>query len=231
MSETPVGAPEPPRGTAERLAAVRSELHLAAGDVDRARAEVERLGDARSPEVSAARVRVALAERDAAQARRLLEAWDNADTPAARIDQLLLRAATVALEGNRDAARECVVDAVRLAEPEGHLRPLAGACPTVAEILRSLAVETPGPFLRAVVESLAGTAVEEGRPDDLIEKLTERELTVLRYLARRMSNAEIAAALFVSPNTLKSHVKHVYWKLGVNRRDDAVRAAVRLGLL
>lgn len=54
---------------------------------------------------------------------------------------------------------------------------------------------------------------------------------MLRYLPRRMSNREIGAELYVSLNTVKSHLKTMYRKLDVDRRDDAVRRARQLGLL
>ena len=54
---------------------------------------------------------------------------------------------------------------------------------------------------------------------------------MLRYLPSRMSNREIGVELFVSLNTVKSHLKSIYRKLDVERRDDAVRRARQLGLL
>jgi DNA-binding CsgD family transcriptional regulator len=61
--------------------------------------------------------------------------------------------------------------------------------------------------------------------------LSERELTVLRYLASRLDGTEIASALFLSVNTVRSHVKAIYRKLGVNSRADAVREGHALGLI
>ncbi len=60
--------------------------------------------------------------------------------------------------------------------------------------------------------------------------LSSRELTVVRYLASRLTNKEIAAELFVSNNTLKTHIKRIYQKLGVSSRMEAVTEARRLGL-
>jgi LuxR family maltose regulon positive regulatory protein len=65
----------------------------------------------------------------------------------------------------------------------------------------------------------------------LVEALSERELSVLRYLPSRLSNREIGDELYVSLNTVKSHLKTIYRKLDVDRRDDAVRRARQLGLL
>jgi LuxR family maltose regulon positive regulatory protein len=54
---------------------------------------------------------------------------------------------------------------------------------------------------------------------------------VLRYLPTNLSGPEIAAELFVSPNTIRSHLRNVYAKLGVHSRADAVNRARELGLL
>ena len=71
-----------------------------------------------------------------------------------------------------------------------------------------------------------------GRPlPVVVEELSERERDVLQRLAQPMSTQEIAADLFVSVNTVKTHLKSVYRKLAVNRRNDAVRRARDLRLL
>jgi LuxR family maltose regulon positive regulatory protein len=64
-----------------------------------------------------------------------------------------------------------------------------------------------------------------------VDPLTEREIVVLRHLRSMMSTAEIASMLCVSANTVKTHVKNVYRKLGVSRRRDAVRRAQEVGLI
>jgi LuxR family maltose regulon positive regulatory protein len=65
----------------------------------------------------------------------------------------------------------------------------------------------------------------------LIEPLSPRELEVLRLLAEGLSNAEIAARLYLSVNTLRAHTSHIYQKLDVHSRVQAVRRATGLGLL
>ena len=64
-----------------------------------------------------------------------------------------------------------------------------------------------------------------------LEPLTERERAVLEYLPSMMSNAEIAQQMLVSVNTVKTHLKAVYRKLGVERRRDAVVRARQLEML
>ncbi len=65
----------------------------------------------------------------------------------------------------------------------------------------------------------------------LAEPIRERELDVLRCIAAGMSNPEIAARLHLSPNTVKTHVRNLYAKLGVERRSQALRRARELGLI
>ena len=61
--------------------------------------------------------------------------------------------------------------------------------------------------------------------------LSERELTVLKYLATRLTTREIAAELYVSMNTLRTHTKSIYRKLGVESRAEAAAAARTAGIL
>ena len=63
------------------------------------------------------------------------------------------------------------------------------------------------------------------------EALTEREMVVLRLLAEGQSNKEIARALQVVEDTVKTHVRHILFKLGVQSRTQAVLSAMRLGLI
>lgn len=65
----------------------------------------------------------------------------------------------------------------------------------------------------------------------LDEALTPREVEILRLAASGIPVDEIAARLFVSPNTVKTHLTHVYAKLGVRGRPDAIRAALHFGCL
>ena len=65
----------------------------------------------------------------------------------------------------------------------------------------------------------------------LAEPLSESELRVLRYLPSNLSAPDIAGELFVSTSTVKTHMRHVYEKLGVHRRTEAVERARDLGLL
>ncbi len=75
------------------------------------------------------------------------------------------------------------------------------------------------------------STAEPGEPDVSAPGLTGREREIMRLLGAGRSNAEIATALFVSAATVKTHLAHIYGKLGVRSRYEAIGRAVALGLL
>jgi LuxR family maltose regulon positive regulatory protein len=89
--------------------------------------------------------------------------------------------------------------------------------------------------VRKQAEQLLATAQRQSAPAPARpaseDGLSEREHEVLRLLATDLSGPEIAQALFVSVNTLRTHTKHIFSKLDVNTRRAAVRKATDLGLL
>jgi LuxR family maltose regulon positive regulatory protein len=77
----------------------------------------------------------------------------------------------------------------------------------------------------------AAAAREPHAPARAAEPLSRQELQVLRMLGAGYSNAEIGKALFISGNTVKTHLRHVYAKLDVKTRSAAVSRAAALHLL
>lgn len=73
--------------------------------------------------------------------------------------------------------------------------------------------------------------IQQGGPGPEEEPLTEREHEILQLIAKGYSNKEIAAALFISDNTVKTHISNLFDKLGVRDRTEAVTKALRLGWL
>ena len=82
-----------------------------------------------------------------------------------------------------------------------------------------------------VVDAYLVAPERHRRDDDLHEPLTARELEVLEHLAAGLSNKMIAARLGISDQTVKFHVASITGKLGVTNRTEAVRRALRLGLI
>jgi ATP/maltotriose-dependent transcriptional regulator MalT len=92
---------------------------------------------------------------------------------------------------------------------------------------RGVAVESADHSIASARQPLRESALSQ----PLIEPLTNRELDVLELLARRLSNKEIAAKLFISALTVKGHLQNIYQKLNVGRRREAVVKAMKIGIL
>jgi LuxR family maltose regulon positive regulatory protein len=145
----------------------------------------------------------------------------------------IVEAATIAAIASLHRGREAdavanLERALTLAE-ELHVRgPLVAWGPELRPLLDRHVWELAGRHPGAVELADQVRAPTAG---GLVEPLTDREQAVLRHLPTLMSNAEIAQEMLVSINTVKTHLKAIYRKLGVERRRDAVLRARRLGLL
>jgi DNA-binding NarL/FixJ family response regulator len=85
---------------------------------------------------------------------------------------------------------------------------------------------------RSLIEEFARTPIQSAPPPEQLRKtLTPREIEVLTLLASGVSNAEIAAALFISEATAKTHVGHILTKLGLRDRSQAIVLAYESGLV
>jgi len=139
--------------------------------------------------------------------------------------------------GDQDAADRALERALGLAEPDGFLLPFL-LHPTKGLLERRAGHRTGHAALVAEIRGLlAGTQAgpEPGappsRPEPLLEPLSGSEVRVLRYLPTSLSGPEIASELYVSHNTVRTHLRHLYAKLGTHRRADTVARARALGLL
>ena len=130
--------------------------------------------------------------------------------------------------GQRARATELVRRALLIAQREGQVRVFLDAGPALAPVLRSVSPNSSGGSHAARVLGVASTAPVSVQ---LLDQLSDRELDVLRYLDSDLGGPEIARELSVSVNTVRTHTRHIYAKLGATNRREAVRAAVRLGLL
>jgi LuxR family transcriptional regulator, maltose regulon positive regulatory protein len=132
--------------------------------------------------------------------------------------------------GARERALERALD---LTEPDGLLLPfLFHPTPGLLE-RHSRFRTTHGSLIAEILNLLAGKqpARAVGEPARMLEALSDSELRVLRYLPTNLSNQEIAGELYVSVNTVKAHIRHLYAKLDAHRRGEAVERARALGLL
>ena len=163
--------------------------------------------------------------------QRLLQAADAGERTGTVIEILVLQALSDHARGDTAGALAALERALTLAEPEGYVRVFAGEGPPMASLLRAAAKQgiTPSHVHRllAAVNRSEDTPSQRG----LVEPLSERELEVLRLLGSDLDGPDIARELTVSLNTLRTHTKSIYAKLGVNSRRAAVRQAAELNLL
>jgi LuxR family maltose regulon positive regulatory protein len=136
-------------------------------------------------------------------------------------------AAVAANRLHRDAAAlTAMTEAIGLAQRVGMIRPFLAAGPQIEGLLRlhRQVVARHLEFTDQLSAAIAGGPFPAGsRP--LMEPLTEREQAVLAYLPTMLKSAEIASEMFVSVNTVKTHQRAIYRKLGVGNRRDAVDQA------
>lgn len=144
---------------------------------------------------------------------------------ASMVDAWLISAVLDVEDGDTEQAQVSLTMALALAEPEEHVRRIAEAGPVVARLLAARATAgSRSRFADGVRERLAaaGVLVEE--------ELTRRERIVLAALSRNATLRQIAQQEFISPNTVKTHVRNIYRKLGVSDRDGVTAAAHALGI-
>lgn len=159
-----------------------------------------------------------------------------------RIDTLLAGAAILAELGDASRARAIVGQATVLGEPERFVRRFLESDERVREILVKLASSMDSDDLPVgspvFIDQLAAglrlmrtVTTRRPAPDGLIDPMSERELEILDLLVEGLSYREMADRLYISRNTVKTHVRHVYTKLGVASREAALYEAERLGIV
>jgi LuxR family maltose regulon positive regulatory protein len=123
--------------------------------------------------------------------------------------------------------------ALDLAEPDGLLLPFL-LFPAPGLLERHSRLRTSHAALISEILNLLSGRAPAARPDDLEplhDPLSASELRILRYLPTNLQAQEIAGELFVSVNTIRTHMRHLYSKLDVHTRAEAVERARALGLL
>jgi LuxR family maltose regulon positive regulatory protein len=222
-----------------RLNLAESQALATAGDIEAALAAAKRADCDGSPEaaVTLARARAAAGEGDNARAALapVLAARDGVP------DRVRLHACLVAAQvsyhsGDRARGRRSLGHALRLAEREQVRLPFAVERGWIAPVLQR-DPEWAGAHrnLVTLVMPYARLPTPADGPDEAAipagEPLTERELQVLRHVSSMLTTAEIASELYISTNTVKSHIKHICHKLAASHRGEAVRRARRLQLI
>jgi len=142
----------------------------------------------------------------------------------------LLDAAARERLGDRRSAEASIERALELAEREGIILPFALA--PVRELLERQRGQgtAHASLLTTILDVLAGATPQRHAPP-LREPLSDAELRVVRYLSSNLTATEIAHEVCVSPNTIRTHLRHIYAKLDAHSRTEAVTRARQIGLL
>jgi LuxR family maltose regulon positive regulatory protein len=164
--------------------------------------------------------------------RRLLQAAEDGQRNGSVIEILVLQALALQVQGDTAGALAALRRALALAEPEGYVRIFVDGGPAMANLLRTITTQGgEGAYVHRLLAAL-GTSEETVRaPQGLVDPLSPRELDVLRLLGTHLDGPDIARQLFVSLNTVRTHTKNIYAKLGVNNRRSAVRRGEELDLM
>jgi LuxR family maltose regulon positive regulatory protein len=228
-----------PHAWTQRMRVARLRALIRLGETDQVQQSIDEMDhDLRAtPEMRVILAELRLAQDDplgaAAAVAPIVDGALAVRAPLFEIQAQLLEA--IARDALRDpeSTSRALERALDLAEPDGLLSMfLLFPAPDLLE--RQLRLRTThASLISEILSLLAGqtpsATSEEVEP--LREPLSESELRVLRYLPTNLRAPEIAAELFVSLNTIRTHMRHVYTKLGVHSRGDAVKRARELGLL
>jgi LuxR family maltose regulon positive regulatory protein len=220
-----------------------AELNVVNGQPSLAMQIVEGLSEPESPEggLVLARARMTAGEAFESPASTLRSVAAPLPT---RVGGWLFEATRQLDGGDEPRAGQALERSLRLAAPERLRRPFREASPQVRQLLRAdpqLASEHG--WLGAATLDDAHTFLQPRRDGELepggdkpvstplLEPLTEKEREVLGHLAALLTTDEIAGAMFVSVNTVRTHVRNILRKLAASRRNEAVRRARELGII
>ncbi|MCD5350205.1 LuxR C-terminal-related transcriptional regulator [Kineosporia mesophila] len=209
-----------PPALAVRLALAHARLAELDGDLAAAQSRLEAAPGV--PAITSALLFVTLQRQDQHETAAVMARFPADAGPEDRLRRMLSQAAQALAEGRRGPANDLVNEALVAAEPDGHLRVFLDV-PAVLRMLISTTLRR-APDASNWRRSLASRLDDAGADDDTVG-VTRRELVVLEQLTTDLTHAQIAAGLFVSENTLKSHCRNLYRKLGVHSREEAVRIA------
>ncbi len=220
------------------LAMLNADLAVSEGNAAGARLILSRAGEGtpQRTELLAGSARVLLAEGNAVAALAAAESCLAGTTgPVALRDQVsaLITAAVAHRRlGQAEQATDQLGYALALAEPHGMYRPFLDGGASVRSALTVLIrPASRGAAIAARILQRFDTRPGRQAAQPAVVPLTGSELAVLRFLPSHMTNQEIAEALFLSINTVKTHLRSVYRKLGVTTRRQAIYSASRQGLL
>ena len=162
--------------------------------------------------------------------QRLLAAAEDGGREGSVVEILNLQALAHQVLGDTHSALAALDQALEHAEPECFVRAFLSEGPAMASLLRTASRKAIGSgYARRLLAAFDHTTPVPTK-NGLVDELSSRELEVLRLLRSDLSGPEIARELLVSLNTMRTHTKNIYTKLGAKSRREAVGRAAELGL-
>jgi len=195
--------------------------------------EVPAITECRVLAASPSRVELRLA------AKKLDELWDGFGAIHYGCQQLEiapLRAIVLERLGEEERAVDALRESIEMAAPQRWIRPYVELGTGMAKLVERLPANSPNQAFVAELRAallgdrvVTGTVARFGSADRVFESLTNRELDVLELLIARLRDKEIAERLSISPQTVKTHLRSLYRKLGCRNRREAVAKALERG--
>jgi LuxR family maltose regulon positive regulatory protein len=223
----------------QQLSLVESGACAAAGDLQAAIAAAERAGCGTSPEAAVILAQALATAGDGDNARHALTpalAPDSGAPDRVRLQAWLVEARLSYTSGDRAQGRRALAAALRLAEPEQLRLPFAVEGSWIGPVLQR-DPELVDNYRRLLAPALrheqlpAPPGAPKQAPILVVEPLTEREREVLKLVSGMLNTAEVASEMYISVNTVKTHLKSIYRKLAAAHRAEAVRRARQLQLI
>jgi LuxR family transcriptional regulator, maltose regulon positive regulatory protein len=228
----------PPGWLELRLTILESRAHVLAGDITAGLAVARSADPQAVPEAAAALAHAWLAAGDPEAARGALDAVGEAPEGIGLAGWLVDAQLSYAT-GDHRRGRRSLERALRLAKPErlklpftmeqAWMRPVLRRDPELAQASREM-LEPAAAAVTAVPAPRRQPSADE-QPPLVVERLSEREREVLTLLSGMLSTAEIASEMYLSVNTVKTHLRSIYRKLSAAHRGEAVRRARQLELI
>jgi LuxR family transcriptional regulator, maltose regulon positive regulatory protein len=216
-----------------RVTATNAHLHLLVGGIADAEALIRMTPTGTRRQLEEARL--SIAQQRPGDAVGILDAVETHQWPRYELEVLLLRArAALALGRSTGDVEHIVESALRIAEEHRFMRSLLVDAGPLDDVLRRALRRAPGGTYRDVLAQHYRLRPPLPRLVDTPRAPyvpSSRELEILRYLATGLSNREIAAELYISLNTMKTHVRSLYRRLGVSSRSQALAAGRAQGFL
>ncbi|MFF1634167.1 LuxR C-terminal-related transcriptional regulator [Leifsonia sp. NPDC058248] len=220
----------PPPLVAAALAALQSRLLRLRGSAEAATRALSPLADSSDIVYERAAAALASGRHEAAKrAIELLQAQDDRDQPLSSIRRLIVTSRSARTDGRTAKSDSSLAAALSVAADVGLVEVFIDAGPDVTA--RIAAAGHGEQAFADRIRTRAAEATASRAADTLETRFTDRELELLALLPTHFTNAELAIRFFVSVNTIKSHMAHIYQKLDVSNRSGAIARATQLGLL